>query len=488
MSVRRSVLETPAGGRQEPVLTGSDPAPKDRVAGAGEEVNGHARAESDLSYEVAQLLGALHPFWSRALVYIVALFAGSALLWMWLGRIDVVASAPFRLVPLGQVRTIQAPRDGRVERIDVRQGDEVTRGDVVFRLRSRQTLMDLRELEQAKVRLAQARYEVDEALPRERKLLTETIVGLERRLKVARDLAEVHRSALRSFRRRSATAVSGGSEQEQSTAEADLEAEIRFRTTEIEHLDRRYSDSEKLHGKGLISRAQLDEARVRFFNSLAQLPARMGEINGLETTVHDLDRQILKVKLELQRISQQAHQGYEEALLAHDRALQAADRDLEAESDLILAPEAGTITQVLVNSDGQVVAEGQVLATFAPTSVPLVAEASIMDRDVGTVTLGQVVRLKYEAYPFADYGIRRGTLTAISPDAEVDAVLGPVFLGTIELDEDSIPVAGERRPLMYGMKGVAEIVIDRQSVLSLVLKPLREFRRSAAFTSEGPSN
>ena len=38
---------------------------------------------------------------------------------------------------------------------------------------------------------------------------------------------------------------------------------------------------------------------------------------------------------------------------------------------------------------------------------------------------------------------------------------------------------------MFGMKGAAEVVTDRQSVLMLLLNPLRKLYESATFTTKG---
>jgi multidrug efflux pump subunit AcrA (membrane-fusion protein) len=131
-----------------------------------------------------------------------------------------------------------------------------------------------------------------------------------------------------------------------------------------------------------------------------------------------------------------------------------------------------------------VVSRGQTLATQAPASVPLVAEAMIPGRDVGLIRPGQSVKLKYEAFPFGEYGIQRGRLLRVSPDAGVDPALGPVYRGLVALEEGAVRVRGEERSLKYGMKGVAEVVTDRKTLLSLLLRPLRQLQASAGLAPE----
>ena len=82
---------------------------------------------------VTDFFESLHPIFTRALLYIVLAFAGVALAWA-VGRMDVVASAPFRLVPVGLMKSIQATRVGVIERIEIVEGEKVEAGQPLFRL------------------------------------------------------------------------------------------------------------------------------------------------------------------------------------------------------------------------------------------------------------------------------------------------------------------------------------------------------------------
>ena len=173
--------------------------------------------------------------------------------------------------------------------------------------------------------------------------------------------------------------------------------------------------------------------------------------------------------------------AYETAHLRLEQARKRIDRTLEAESDLILAPESGIVTQVMVNAVGQVISKGQPLIALAPASAPMVAELMVLNKDVGLLKPGQLVKLKYDAYAFQDFGIKRGWLKHISPDAVIDDSIGPIFKGVVELEENTMRVKGYDKPLMFGMKGIAEIMTDRQSVLLMLLSPLRQLYESAKY-------
>ena len=443
----------------------------------GESSPMHLPARRDAADDMEAFVRSLRPFWGRALLYVVLLFVGIAVIWAWWGKVDVVASAPFRLVPLGKVKTLQAGRGGEIQHIGVSEGDRIVEGQLLFKLKSWETWADLRELEQAEMAFQQAEYDVEEVLPQRTELNRETIASFEKRLTVLQRLMVAHQNALNDYHADVSDAAGSGN----SSFEAELQAQIGFRQAEIEHLKQDYLQQKMLFQRKLISRVDINQARVRYLNALAALPGRMTEIYKHETSVRDLKRQILEARLAHRREASQMKHAYKTARLRLDQAQKRVDRRLEAESDLILAPESGIVTRVEVNTIGQVISKGQALVTLAPASAPIVAELTVLNRDVGLLKPGQIVKLKYDAFAFQDFGIKRGWLKQISPDAVIDETVGPIFRGVVELEETTMVVKGQEKPLLFGMKGTAEIMTDRQSVLLLLLSPLRKLYESAAY-------
>lgn len=439
------------------------------------QVENSTKNETDLSESTIEFLGALHPFFSRALIYVLLLFIAISIAWAWYGQVDIVATAPFRLVPLGKVQNIQAPRSGEIQEIAIHSGDLIAEGQILFRLRSQETLKEFRELEQAEIAFKKAEFDLQQTLSQKRILAKETISALEHRVRVMQTAMQTYREALGKH-----------TETQNTTSQPpDIEIEIQFRSAEVEHLKQQYEQNQKLYEKKLISLAALNEAKVRYLSALAELPARMAEINRYEVSLKDLKRQILEERLELERTRANFQNAYDIAAIRLKRAKQAVNRSVDADIDLILAPESGIVTQVLVNTPGQVVNKGQILVTIAPAATPIVAEALILNKDVGLLSSGQKVKLKFEAFPFQDYGIQHGYLRQISPDAMGDEGSGTVFRGIIDLEKTTILIHGEEKAFMFGMKGTAEIITDRQSILMLALNPLRQLREIAALSPEG---
>lgn len=441
---------------------------------------GVIQGQDDAAEEVHAFMGSLQPFWGRALLYIVLLFVIVAITWAWWSKVDVVTSAPFRLVPLGQVKTMQAQRGGEIELIGVSEGDHVEQGQVLFKLKSWETWGELREWEQAKMAFQKAEYDLKTVLPQRARLNRETIGALEQRLSVLQQFMVAHQDALEDYQ----SDVGDVLESRTKVSDVGLQAQIGFRQAEIDLMKQAFLQQKTLFERELISEADMNRARVQYLSALSALPSRMSEIYKNEMAVQDLKRQILEARIAHERETSQMRHAYETAHLRLEQARKRIDRTMEAESDLIIAPESGIVTQVMVNAIGQVINKGQPLIALAPASAPMVAEVMVLNKDVGLLKLGQLVKLKYDAYAFQDFGIKRGWLTSISPDAMVDERIGPIFKGVVELEENTMRVKGYDKPLMFGMKGTAEMMTDRQSVLLMLLSPLRQLYESAKYDVE----
>lgn len=448
-----------------------------QLESVGESSSLYLPPRKEASDEMEAFVWSLRPFWGRALLYIVLLFVGIALVWAWWGKVDVVASAPFRLVPLGKVKTLQAGRGGEIQYIGVREGDRVDEGQLLFKLKSWETWGDLRELEQAEMANQQAAYDLEQVLPQRTELNRETIASLEKRLAVLQRFMHAHQNALDDYHADVGDAAGSGND----SFDEELQAQIGFRQAEIDHLKQNYLQQKMLFQRELISRVDVNQARIRYLSALAALPGRMSEIYRNETAVQDLKRQILEARVAQRREVSQMKHAFKAAQLRLQQARKRVDRQLEAESDLILAPESGIVTRVEVNALGQVVSKGQPLVSLAPSSAPMIAELTVLNRDVGLLKAGQTVKLKYDAFAFQDFGIKRGWLKQISPDAVIDETVGPVFRGIVELEETTMVVKGQEKPLLFGMKGTAEVMTDRQSVLLMLLSPLRRLYESATY-------
>ncbi|MBR1247999.1 HlyD family type I secretion periplasmic adaptor subunit [Bradyrhizobium sp. AUGA SZCCT0169] len=84
--------------------------------------------------------------------------------------------------------------------------------------------------------------------------------------------------------------------------------------------------------------------------------------------------------------------------------------DLRADQDAV-------VLSVAKVSVGSVMQSGEQLITLVPTDAPLEVEMRIATADAGYVHAGQKVAIKFDTFPFVQYGMAEGTVRFISPDS-----------------------------------------------------------------------
>ncbi len=105
-------------------------------------------------------------------------------------------------------------------------------------------------------------------------------------------------------------------------------------------------------------------------------------------------------------------------------------------------------------------------------------DVAVTSQDVGQLREGMPVRIKLDAYDYQKYGSVAGRIVFVSPDSEfqADAVTQrpPAYTVKIVLDDDHVGRGRHRGRIKLGMTGLAEIVTDRESILSLLVRSIRQ--------------
>jgi hemolysin D len=123
------------------------------------------------------------------------------------------------------------------------------------------------------------------------------------------------------------------------------------------------------------------------------------------------------------------------------------------------ADRDATVLTVAKVSVGSVLQSGDQLVTLAPAEAPLELEANVAGHDNGFVHEGDPVAIKFDTFPFAQYGLAHGTVRTISADSFTAQDEGRSRSGWAS----SVPVAGNSVEPYYR----ARITIDRLELRNL---------------------
>ena len=149
--------------------------------------------------------------------------------------------------------------------------------------------------------------------------------------------------------------------------------------------------------------------------------------------------------------------------------------DRSQRSDVI-APFAGVVNRLNVNTVGGVVRGGEPLVQLVPSDMAISMEVKLAPNDRAEVWPGLPAVVKISAYDFSRYGGLKGTVVDISADALTDENGVPYFRVRLEAEAANF---GPNRPVVPGMLADVDILSGRHTILDYILKPVRRVRDNA---------
>jgi hemolysin D len=397
-------------------------------------------------------------------------------LWMTFGKIDVVASASGKLVPIDNVKLVQPAQAGIVRSIFVGEDQRVRKGEALVdldpTLSTADTAQAQKQLETSELDAARARA-VLSALDGHGLNFTAPpgndaqVVQVELALARA-ELADIRASA----------ASHRGDVEAAQAARTEAAVQVKKLTETLPLLDVQIEAYKSLLTKGFaprlkvieMQRERLSAARDRDISSATVLKAG-AQIRSAQGGLAQTDAQArAQVLGDLAKAETEARLRREELV----KAAQAS------RLERLTSPVNGTVTQLSVHTVGGVVEAAKPIMAIVPEEGALVAEVKISNRDVGFVRPGQPVALKLAAFPFTRFGAVEGRLMSISSDAIDDEKLGLVYIGRVSIDRRVLQRRGQTVRLDPGMELIADIRTGRRSILSYLVSPIDEMSQNAA--------
>jgi hemolysin D len=147
-------------------------------------------------------------------------------------------------------------------------------------------------------------------------------------------------------------------------------------------------------------------------------------------------------------------------------------------SDLVTlkAPQDAVVLEIGKKSIGSVLKDAEPLFVLVPLDATLEVEVEVAPADVGEIRVGDVVRIKLDAYPFQKHGTARGKVSNISADTfSRQTSLGGqsyYYLARASLEDVRLSQLSDPARLLPGMMLTAEIITGKRTVISYFLYPV----------------
>jgi hemolysin D len=430
----------------------------------------------------------------RAIGASIILLFCTALAWASLGKVDVVATAPGKIVVNGRTKVIQPAETGVVRAIYVRDGATVKAGDVLIEL---DPTINAAELDHVKSDLIAAELDIarlQAALARG----VNPVADFTPPVGASQRLVEMHRQFLASQMAEQAAKLS---EIDRQLAQKDAERETIAATIAKldatipllrERVDVRKYLYDKAVGSKIIYLTEFQDLVGQQHDVLVQ----QSRLREAEAAVAGLTQARFKVEAEHRRTL------YDDLAKAEQRAGGLAQDvikgEQKAKQQILTAPVDGVVQQLAVHTIGGVVTPAQTLAVVVPLDSNLEIEAMVLNRDIGFVIPGQSAAIKVDTFNFTRYGLLDGRVLGISRDAITrdsredkarDRPAGAesassepkgqelVYAARVSLDRSEMEIEGRPVRLSPGMAVTVEIKTGSRRIISYLLSPLMRYNQ-----------
>lgn len=365
---------------------------------------------------------------AQRIIVLLILILSSFFAWSYFAEVSQVAHAAGQVIASSRTQLIQAANEGVIDKLLVKEGEEVKKGQ----------LLALLEQTQAAAAVSDSRAKVAA-------------------LKAA--LVRLHAEVL-------------GRPLE---FPPDVRAFPAFVNNQKElYQRRRRAINEEAHALQAMLDATMEELRL-------SLPlAETGDISKVEIIrlrkgVSELEGQITNRRNKYFQDAQAEMTKAEEDLATQEQVL--AERNEVLERTELRAPSDGIVRNIRLTSGGAKARAGDVVMELLPTDSALIVEAKFKPSDIAFIHTGLAAAVKLDAFDYSIYGVIPGEVIFVSPDAlSEDTRAGEhiYYRVHIQLDPERVhhTKGGKRIEIQPGMTAQVDVRTGAQSVLTYLSKPV----------------
>lgn len=371
-----------------------------------------------------------------ATVWLCVITVWVFIIWAAFAWIDEIVKADGEIIASSRPQIIQNLEGGILANLQVKEGDEVMRGDVLARLHS-----------------TQFQSVVDD--------LQDQITALEvRRLRIEAEMV--------------------------GAREFTVPANFTARMPDIVASERalllaRQSDYEsRKNGAKQVMDQTASELRL-MENMLAIEAVALIEVTRARKAQADAQVKYNEVVTQTELTRAQEYSETLKKLAALKQNLTSAQDQLTR--TVLRSPMNGVVNKIHVTTIGGVVRPGEEILQIIPLDEELFVESRVRPSDIAHVRYGQEATIKLSAYDYTTYGTLKGRVNFISADTFKDervreAEQEPHYKVTLSIDMASMRNRQAQIEIRPGMQALVELHTGKKTVLQYLMKPLYKSREA----------
>ena len=411
----------------------------------------------------------------RLVMWTLVFLLVAGLLWSCIGKINEVAVAPGKVIPAGQVKTVQVKNKGVIKEIYVKEGQHVEEGEKLVLMDPTTTDADYNSL---KKQSAYYKLDIDRL---EAELEGKSFSPQkDEDLDTADLLAEqsLYQSRVSQYRAEHSAAETAVA-QKQAALAAEQQTYDKYAgmlAIAIEKEDR----LKQLVAENAIAEFQLLEQTSQRINLEKTASAQLDAISQTRSELAEAQAKLTNVAANYQKDIMTSLVESRKQYLSYQEEIKKADENQRLAT--VVAPCSGRVYNLAVHTEGGVVTDAQPLLIIVPDGVELEFEVWADNKDIGFIREGQEAEVKIDTFNFQKFGFMKADVVEISADASDDSKDTEHYKKyrlLLKPTSSSISIFGQEAELTPGMSVNAEIIIKEKRIIEYFLDPFRRYTAEA---------
>jgi len=400
----------------------------------------------------------------RKILWTIIIFMIIAVAWMFIGKTDVVISARSEVIPVGNVKILQALSGGSIKKIYVKEGDAIKKGATLIEI---DPTVEESDIGSKKENLAM--------LDLETKKLQSLIDGTPFRLPEGVDPAL-------------ATLITGmhiSEKSSQSSQKLRINEQINQINEQIRAIKVDQQRANEMYSMGLREERRMRKvldiiAKNDYYRVKKENAGYRNDANRKSHEILQLQDKLSELNTQKLSIGQDFKSRLYEQLTRKTKELVALRSQIKAvtfkkQKQIITSPVDGVVAKLGVNTVGGVVSPAEKLLTIIPKDAPMQLKAIVENRDIGFVKDGMKAVIKVDTFDYQKYGFIDAVVEKISPNAIKDEKLGLIYEVYLKPEKNFLDVEGESRYLTPGMSATAELKVGERRIIEFFIYPLIKY-------------
>ena len=350
------------------------------------------------------------------------------------------------LVPDKGVVRVLAPISGTIESKEVLDGDRVKKGDLLFKVSTQKdSHYDLSVNQQLIEQINHREQQIDQIIAdeillsnKESKRMESVISGLKLEL-------------------------------------IQLDQKLSTQENQLDLARSQLKKSLDLQDRGLVLEPDVVQKRNIYLSAQNNIDTTNQSIISKHNELNNVEKELEQIPLR--------HRARLQEL--ENTKTQLREKKIELNSNEAYAIKAsidGRVTSVQ-SQPGQIVSASEPLLRIIPNDTTLFAELFLPSRAIGFVNKGQEVLIRYDAFPFQQYGLYEGEIIQVA-EAVINPkestipinISEPVYRVKVALNSQSVTAQGKEMPLQAGMSVSADIILEERTLGEWLLAPIYSLR------------